>query len=155
MKTAKVTASKFVKEGVSQHGPWFMFNLTLDNGKKGTAFLKDKADPTGNQVIYESEEVNEKGYTTFRGLKLADTDQPTDQKYPSKVDLPAQTGIHTVSADAKELRITMLSCISSAANYLQQREAKAGQLEALALKLYHLALTQKVDDKAVTDDLPF
>jgi hypothetical protein len=165
MKTATITKSKFIKGGQSQHGPWWMFALELSNGAKGSAFLKSEDNPEGRACVYDAEETTTKDgktYTNLRGLKLTDDSAPKETATAGHTVRPDGTittaaGLPPIeqAPDAKERRISMLSCISSAAQYYQQRECKAGEMEALALRLYHLALTQKVDGKAVTDNLPF
>ena len=47
--------------------------------------------------------------------------------------------------DDKEQRITMLSCISSSANFYQQRQGTEEQVIAFAKKLFHQAMTHTMD----------
>lgn len=47
--------------------------------------------------------------------------------------------------DDKEQRITMLSCLSSAANFYQQRQGTEEQVIAFAKKMFHEAMTHTTD----------
>lgn len=80
-----------------------------------------------------------------------------DPKYNSNVRLLKKQGDYTTAKQAqavaqvlnnkddKEQRITMLSCISSAANFYQQRQGTEEMVIKFAKALFHEAMTHTTD----------
>lgn len=133
-----VTIKSFTpkKQGVGKTGkPWTITEFTLSDNRKVDSFdafalgesadveIVANADPRYNSTMKRIKKQND-----FVNQKNADTSQKV-----------------LANADIKDQRITMLSCISSACTFYQQREANEEIVIAFAHKLFSEALNHKQD----------
>lgn len=124
------------KQGVGKTGkPWTITEFTLSDNRKVDSFdafalgesadveITPNADPRYNASMKRVKKQND-----FVNQKNAETSQKI-----------------LGNADLKDQRITMLSCISSACVFYQQRSANEDTVEQFAKKLFALALNHKQD----------
>lgn len=127
------------KQGTSKTGkPWTISEVTTPEGQTYDTFdvfavgetVEVDITPNPNPA-YNANIKKGKGSNSYQNTKNAEV---------SNKILEANT--------AKEERITMLSCLSTAASFYRERQADEEKMIAFAQKLFKVAMNQK-------DDLPF
>lgn len=147
METVTITSVTAKKTGAKNGKPWTISEVTLSDGRKVDSFdsfvageevsveITPNANPQYNANMKKAKAAGQANAATFRNAEVANK---------------------AIEANAtKDKRITMLSCISSAANLYSQRtvDFNGGTITvdtvcAAAKKFFALAMEEK-------DDLPF
>lgn len=140
METVTIQSIVAKKTGAKNGKPWTISEVTLADGRKCDTFdsftagqtvdvdITPNANPQYNANLKKSKSQNQQNAASFRNAEVAN----------KAIDANIQ----------KDERISMLSCISSACNYYQQRQGSEEQVLAFAKKLFELAVKR-------VDDLPF
>ena len=139
MKTIQVVNVTAKKQGVKNGKTWTISEVETVEGTKYDTFDVFEA---GNE--YQVEVVanpNPKYNANIRKVKK-------DSGYATTKQAATVAAVMDKNDD-KEQRISMLSCISSACNYYQQRQGDEEKVIEFSKKLFHLAMNHK------TDTLPF
>lgn len=137
METITIQSVTAKKTGAKNGKPWTISEVTTTDGRKFDSFDTFKqgesvdvdvtpgAKPEYNSNIKKSKSASQSNAATFKNAEAANK---------------------AIEANiAKDERISMLSCISSACNFYQQREADEQKVMKFAEKLFDLA-TKRVDD---------
>lgn len=126
------------KTGAKNGKPWTIFEVTTIDGRKFDSFdsftigeaaevevMPNAKNPAYNATIRKPKSSGQANAGNFKN---------------------AETANKAIDANiAKDERISMLSCISSAANFYQQREGSEEKVMNFAKRLFDLA-TKRVDD---------
>lgn len=123
------------KQGVKNGKAWTISEVETVEGNKFDTF--DSFQP-GEYEVDLTPNPNPKYNANIKKTKGEST--YTSQKQ-------AQAVSHVMNSnDTKEQRITMLSCLSSASNYYQQRQGTEDQVIEFAKKMFHAAMTHHMDN---------
>lgn len=141
METVTITAFAPKKQGVGKSGkPWTITEFTLSDGRKVDSFDAFAQGETAEVEITPNADIRYNDNMKRFKKKTDDFKNAANANVSQKI---------LANADTKDQRITMLSCISSACTFYQQREANEATIESFAKKLFALALNHK------ENDLPF
>lgn len=125
------------KTGAKNGKPWTISEVTLLDGRKCDTFdtftigqtvdvdITPNANPQYNANLKKAKSAGQANAGNFKNAEVAN----------KAIEANIQ----------KDERISMLSCISSASNFYQQRQGTEEQVMAFAKKLFDLA-TKRVDD---------
>lgn len=128
------------KTGAKNGKPWTISEVTLEDGRKLDTFdtfavgqvvevdISKNANPQYNDNLKKAKSAAQANAGNFKNAEAAN-----------------KAIEHNI---AKDERISMLSCISSACNFYQQREATEEKVIKFAERLFSVAVKR-------TDDLPF
>lgn len=131
--TAKKTGAKngkpwTISEVVTTDGRKFDTFDTFTIGESASVDITPNANPQYNANLKRAKSASQSNAANFKNAEVANK---------------------AIEANiAKDERISMLSCISSACNFYQQREASEEKVIAFAERLFKVAIKR-------TDDLPF
>jgi len=127
------------KTGAKNGKPWTISEVELTDGRKVDTFDTFAIGQTVDVDITANADIR---YND--NMKKAKTAQQNASNFRN-----AEVANKAIDANIqKDERITMLSCISSSANFYQQREATEEKVMAFAQKLFNLAVKR-------VDDMPF
>lgn len=141
METVTIQSIVAKKTGAKNGKPWTISEVTLSDGRKCDTFdsftagqsvdvdITPNANPQYNANLKKSKSQNQQNVANFRNAEVANK---------------------AIEANiAKDERISMLSCISSACTYYAQRgQSNEQQVMDFAKKLFDLAVKR-------VDDMPF
>lgn len=134
----KITVTQVTtkRQGVNKKNqPWTISELTTSDGKKYDTFDTF----THGEFDVEIIAATKPGYNDT-------VKKPKGQsQYQSNTQAAAVAQIHS-NADDKDQRISMLSCLSTAAVFYQQRQGTEQQVIDFAKKLFHEAMTHKFNE---------
>lgn len=135
-----VTAVKTKKEGIGSRGAWKISEVTVSGGNRYDTF-----DAFEEGKEYEVDIVPNKDPKYADNIRHAKKGgDPVKEAVRAE-----QTQQAVAKAETKDQRITMLSCIGSAAQFYQHRQGTEQQVIAFAKQLFSVAMSHQ------EDSLPF
>ena len=132
--TVKTVTAK--KQGVKNNKTWTLSEIITTDNRKFNTF--DFMEANGSYDVTIEPASDPKYNATVKKAKADNNYVQTKQA--EIVNKVLETG------DKKEQRITMLSCISSACNYYQQRQGTIEQVQDMAKQLFYLAMTHQINE---------
>lgn len=129
------------KQGIGKTGkPWTITEFTLSDGRKVDSFDAFALGESADVEIVPNADARYNATMKRVNQKKNDFLNQKNAEIGQKI---------LANTDTKDQRITMLSCISSACTFYQQREADEGTVHNFAKSLFALAMNHK------QDQLPF